>query len=354
MLFNNQRIQRAIAGAIGGAVGWLLIELLFSAWLDSPTESLLEVYIVDLFFGALVGLSIGAALGVAEGLILGSRYQAQRGALIGAGVGLLAGAIGLVFGEMVYQALSFLGPVGRSLGWAVFGAILGTAEGIRRKSSKGIRSAALGGLIGGAIGGLMFDLVGYLTATVLDSGAFSRAVTLMITGLSIGVWIAFIERILAPATLKITSSGRFEGREFLLDKPKLTLGANERGDIVILGDSQILAHHASLIYQNHQYLIQPEGSASILVNGKAATRQPLAHEDELEIGQTRFIYRNKEEETAIRTGRLPKPLSAPAAPPAQANLPQASSIIQLRPTLPPAPSPPVPPHSIVARSAATP
>ncbi len=253
-----------------------------------------------------------------------SAYQARRGGLIGAGVGVVGGAIGLVIGEMVFQPLKFLRFVGRSIGWAVFGAFLGAAEGVTRRSWKGLRSAALGGTIGGAIGGFMFDLVGLFTVLLFSSDALSRGVALIILGACIGLWIVLIERVLAPATLKVIS-GRFEGREFLLDKPRLTLGSNERGDIAIFGDPQIRGHHATLHHEGKGYVIEAAAGAPLILNKQPATRQALGIEDELIVGQTRLIYRDKSGAVPARPSAVqPAPRPMPDLPPAP--MPQPSVV----------------------------
>ncbi len=328
MLLNDQRIRSAIAGGLGGAVSWLLIEPLVAPRLYYAT-SVSELYPIDAIFGALAGICIGAALGIAEGLIVRSAYQARRGGLIGAGAGIIGGAIGLVIGEMVYQPLKLLCFVGRSIGWAVFGAFLGAAEGITRRSWKGLRSAALGGTIGGAIGGFMFDLVALFTVFLFGSDALSRGVALTIMGACIGLWIVLMERVLAPATLKVVS-GRFEGREFLLDKPCLTLGSNERGDIAIFGDPQIRGHHATLHHEGRGYVIEAEAGAHMIVNRQPVTRQALGSEDELIVGQTRLIYRDKSGAVPVRppiAQPAPSPVVSPRPmqrPPVAPDLPLAT------------------------------
>jgi hypothetical protein len=312
MVLNNRRIQGVLAGGLGGAVSWLLIEPLVAPRLERVT-SMSELYPVDALFGALAGICIGAALGIAEGIIVRSAYQARRGGLIGASAGIVGGAIGLVIGEMVFQPLKLLCFVGRSIGWAVFGAFLGAAEGITRRSWKGLGSAALGGTIGGAIGGFMFDLVALFTVLLFGSDALSRGVALTIVGSCIGLWIVLMERVLAPATLKVVS-GRFEGREFLLDKPRLTLGSNERGDIAIFGDPQIRGHHATMHHEGRGYVIEAEAGAPVMVNKQPVTRQALGGEDELIIGQTRLIYRDKSGAVSVRPAVQPVPSSMPDLP----------------------------------------
>lgn len=325
---NDLRIRSAIAGGLGGLLSWAFIEPLVAPRLQGLTN-VADMYPVDALFGALAGICIGAALGIAEGVLTRSTYRAVRGALIGAVAGIIGGAIGLVLGEMVYQPLKLCCFVGRSLGWAVFGAFLGVAEGVTRRSWQGLRSAALGGMIGGAIGGIAFDLVGVFAQLLLHSDALSRGVALTILGACIGLWIVIIERRLSPATLKITS-GQFEGREFYLDKPHLTLGSDERGDIAIFGDTDIRRHHATLAHAGTGYLIEATPGAAVLVNKQPVGRQSLVTEDELLIGSTRLIYRDKSRATtravlepaAPESGWSPQP-----APPSPAFSPAAPQTV---------------------------
>lgn len=289
---NNQRTLSILVGGLGGFISWIFIEPLIAPRLGfaSSFGALLGL---DAAFGALAGICIGAALGVGSGLLARSRYQAQRGAQIGALAGIIGGAIGLVIGEIVYQPIQFIPFVGRAIGWAVFGAFVGAAQGITRRSWAGLRSAALGGIIGGAVGGFAFDLVGFITQLVFGSDGLSRGVALTILGACIGLWIVVIEQRLAPAILKVIS-GQMEGREFVLDKPLLTLGSDERGDVGIFGDAQVRPHHATLRHVDNGYTIESEGGSPLNVNRQPVTSQSLSHEDEVLIGQTRLIYRQKE------------------------------------------------------------
>ena len=101
-----------------------------------------------------------------------------------------------------------------------------------------------------------------------------------------------MERRLSPATLKITS-GQFEGREFYLDKPRITLGRDERGDIAIFGDQEVRSHHATLTHGGTGYLIEAVSGAAVLVNKQSISRQSLVNEDEVLVGGTRLIYRER-------------------------------------------------------------
>lgn len=311
MVLSDMRIRGAIAGGLGGALSWLVIEPVVAPHLDNLNATSLAALLAwDILFGALAGVFIGAALGVTEGITVRSPYRALRGGLIAAVVGLIGGAIGAVIGELVFQLLQSVYFVGRAMAWGVFGAFLGIAEGIIRRSWRGLRSATLGGLVGGALGGIMFDLIGNL-AVVTGGGAVNRALGLTLTGAFIGLWIVIVERRLAPALLTIFS-GQLEGRQFLLDKARLTLGKDERGDIGVFADPEVQPHHATLLQEGSGYTIQAESGAALAVNSQPTTRQVLNSGDEILVGQTRLRYEVKGRIAPMRSSAS----SASSAPPA--------------------------------------
>jgi hypothetical protein len=326
-VLNNARLRGIVAGGLGGFVGWLPIEALVAPMLRGVT-SMSQLYPIDALFGALAGLAIGLALGAAGGVI---SYGLTRRAWITAGIsavaGLVGGAIGLMVGEYVYQPLKFLCFVGRSLGWAAFGAVLGSAEGITRRSWVGLRNAALGGLIGGALGGIAFDLVG-VVAMLFGSDAASRMVALTILGACIGLFIVVMERALAEGLLKVVS-GRQEGREFYLDKPLLTVGRDEHCDVPLFGDPSVLPRHAIIRQEGGAYVLQAEQGASVSVNRQPVTRQALAHENEVMVGNTRLIYRSRK---AVQqdAGRMAQAMGAVPPP-----MPTPQQMQPPRPSVPP-------------------
>jgi pSer/pThr/pTyr-binding forkhead associated (FHA) protein len=317
MLLNNRQVRNVLAGALGGFLSWLLLVEPIVAPQLGAGRSISAILLVDALFGAFVGLGIGFALGAAEGIVDRAWDQVRRGGLIGLGVGLVGGMIGAVVGEIVYQPLAWACFVGRAVAWGVFGAILGVSEGLTRRSWRGVRNGALGGLIGGAIGGFLFDLVAVVVVTLTGYDGISRGVALTVLGASLGFWIAAVERALAPALLKVIS-GRQEGREFLLDKPVLTLGSAERCDVALFGDPGILPKHATLRWENEVYVLQVESGAEVTVNGQSVVRQALQHEDQLLVGRTRCIFRRKEGQAA-RSGASVAlaPTAAPVLPAAQ-------------------------------------
>src|SRR3990172_5669193 len=138
----------AILGAIGGLIGWQASDLLGLSFTST-------FYMNVLIVGGLVGLIVGLFIGITDGALTLNPVQALKSGLVGALLGVVAGGIGLALGEFLFQAVG-AGLLGRALGWAVFGALIGLAEGVVGRSQ--VWKPVLGGLIGGAVGGLLLEL----------------------------------------------------------------------------------------------------------------------------------------------------------------------------------------------------
>src|SRR5258706_5992057 len=133
----------AILGAIGGLIGWKVSDQLGLSFVSN-------LYLSEAVVGPLVGFSIGFFIGVTEGALTLNPVQLIKAGLFGGVLGAAAGAIGLPLSEWLFQTVG-AGIIGRMLGWAVFGLLIGLAEGVVGKSQAW--ESMLGGLIGGAPGG---------------------------------------------------------------------------------------------------------------------------------------------------------------------------------------------------------
>ena len=147
----NRRMRSyyyALLGAIGGLVGSQVSNLLGLSFAPN-------LYLSAALVGALIGLSVGLFIGLTEGALTRNPVQALKAGVFSGLLGLGAGAIGLPLSEFLFQSVG-AGVVGRALGLAVFGLLIGLAEGMvgRTQAWKGM----LGGLIGGAIGGVLLEL----------------------------------------------------------------------------------------------------------------------------------------------------------------------------------------------------
>ena len=183
------------------------------------------------------------------------------------------------------------GPIiARILGWMMFGALVGIAEGFRRRSSTAARNAAIGGAIGGAMGGLVFEIISRVILPMGFSDTFPRFLGLVILGACIGLWIVLIERALS-AVLSVRS-GRQEGREIFLDKSEMRIGRNEVLEIYLGGDQEVHSHHATVRQEGARHVLVAEGGG-VTVNGSSVSRHALQNGDTLVIGKTRLAYKHK-------------------------------------------------------------
>lgn len=229
--------------------------------------------------------------------------------------------------------------VARIAGWTFFGALVGSAEGLTRRSVRGLINAALGGAIGGFFGGIAFEFLARLLLPLGFSDALGRLIGFVVLGACIGLFVVVIERALSAVIT--VRSGRHEGREVFLDKNEMRLGRMEVLDIYLGGDPEIAGHHATIRRDRgaHQ-IVAAEGP--VLVNGAAIAAHPLNDGDLIQLGNTRLTYRRR----AAGPTRI-----TPSATPASA--PVAASPAP-RPAAPPPPPPPAKKAQAASREADSP
>lgn len=312
MRFHGRAFARALFGAIGGFVSWVIVEP-FTTDVASIRE---------LFEGAQAQASaplwafVGAAFGIAiAGLdewLWGGRQKALRNAAIAGGLGFLGGAIAFALGGVVFSAFGALvlgAPEGslvqrfwlviaRCITWTIVGALIGLALGATRRSWQGAAHASLGGAIGGFLGGVLFDtlaplLGNALTLGLAEPGWGSRLIGLTLMGALIGLFGALTEQWLAPARLKVISSGRMEGREFVVDKPLVFIGRDERCDIALYYDRDIAMRHAVLRWDGDGYVLIPEPNCAVLVNRQPVQTHRLHDGDVITVGQTQLMFHSR-------------------------------------------------------------
>jgi hypothetical protein len=231
--------------------------------------------------------------------------------------------------------------IARIMGWLIFGALVGCAEGLVRKSATALRNAAMGGAIGGAVGGLVFEIIARLLVPMGLSDAFCRGLGMVILGACIGLWIVILER--AFAAVLAVRSGRFEGREIFLDRSEMRLGRNDALEIYLGFDPEIAPHHATISRDGENLVLQQVGGP-LQVNGTALSRHVLHDGDAIQIGKTRMVFKRRGiAATTTTTGTGAAPVQAakvPVPPPP----PPVKTSAQTAPPQPPvsAPKPPVP------------
>jgi len=282
-----------LAGLAGSLLGWGICEPYFS-------EAAGRRSWFSLFTLPVIVMLTCLGLGVAESIV----ERSGKKALIR---GLLALALGAVFGIIFYIAAEFIYAILRqiifSLGvqtnrnpafwlvrgiaWAVFGVAGGIVYGLVDRSGAKTKYGILGGLIGAGLGGTVFDPISFATRT----GSLSRAVGFGLLGLATGVAIGIVESALKDRWLYV-ASGPLAGKQFILYKPFTTIGSSQSCDIYLFKDTSILPQHGAIEMRGAQTFIRSEGP--VFVSGAPARNRVLQSGDLIQIGRYAFHFRERQ------------------------------------------------------------
>jgi len=296
-------LRYTLAGAIGLLAAWVVME---------PTALMPDVerdlaYPQYFLIGLISGLFVGLMLGVAGALSTGSAREAVKSIMISGLFGAGGGIVGLTVGARFYSAmyalagsaglLSFLLLlIGRGFGWGLIGGLIGISHGIATSNPRKMVNGAIGGFIGGGLGGSVFEILVWMNKGKVSNFDpwMIRMIAFGVTGAAIGLFLGFVEEITKQAWL-VRLVGRNEGREVLLYKPVTVLGRDEFADIPVFGDPDVAERHAVIAAEGKRHLIEDAGSfyGTHLNGAKIAKRELLSDGDLLEIGKTRFLYRDK-------------------------------------------------------------
>ncbi len=295
MTLDFRRIYvHAVLGGLGGLTGWALT--IPVTWLQLP--GLLGLLLKDALIGALVGVTIGAAIGAYDGLFASHSFgRLLKGVFLGGIIGAFGGAVGLAISEVIF-VLGGGGVWSRALGWALFGLLVGSAQGVSQWSLAKTGYGILGGLLGGLIGGSTCERLSAFLQTVThdrDLGlGVGGAMGLVILGAAIGGLIGLVEVVLRTAWLKFTR-GKLEGQTITLDprKKMQILGRVAGCAVVIPGDPDVQPHHAAILQEGPTFAIEPRDGLVLLRRPQGyapVQRHILCHQDRLQVGKTRFIF----------------------------------------------------------------
>ena len=296
-------LRYTLAGAIGLLAAWVIME---------PTALMPDVekdlaYPQYFLIGLISGTFVGLTLGVAEALSTASRREAVKSIVISALFGAAGGVVGLTIGSRVYSTLYSLAGtagflsfllllLGRGCGWALIGGLIGLSHGAATADPRKMINGAVGGFIGGGLGGSVFEILAWMNKGGVSNfpPSIIRFIAFGATGGAIGLFLGFVEEITKQAWL-VRLIGRNEGREILLYKPQTVLGRDEFADIPVFGDPDVAERHAIITAEGKRHLIEDAGSTfGTRVNGVKITRRELLTDGDLvEIGKTKFLYRDK-------------------------------------------------------------
>ena len=144
--------------------------------------------------------------------------------------GLVAGAIG----ELFYGGMADVSIIGRSMAWALLGALLAFGMAFFIPNLQGKRA-----LVGGAVGGVLGAIAFLFIATTFGDLA-GRLIGAAILGFCIGVMIVITEVLFRKAWLEI-SYGPKEIRTVNLGKEIVTVGSNPELCIVYIPETPSVA-----------------------------------------------------------------------------------------------------------------
>ncbi len=148
----------------------------------------------------------------------------------------------------------------RSAAWACVGAAAGLGMNLARATRAQLRNSVIGGALGGALGGMFFDPIDrWLAGSLFDGSAASRLVGLCAVGLSIGVFVALVERLARDAWLRVRT-GPLAGKSFILYKTPTIVGSAPQADVYLYKDADIDAEHAAIHRVGTVYGLEDLGS----------------------------------------------------------------------------------------------
>jgi hypothetical protein len=284
-----------LSGLLGALIGWGISEPGFVDGHQLSEERWGNFWIVPLI---LTLMSLG--FGIAESIVERSTKKALLRGVLALPLGILFGFVFYFIANMIFGLLlSIMVDLGahspnnpalwiaRGVAWATFGAAGGVVYGIIGQSSKKGRYGVIGGMIGAGIGGMIFDPI----ALLAHGGGASRATGFALVGLATGLGMGLVESALKDRWLYVTA-GPLAGKQFILYKPRTTIGSKQDSDIYLFKDPNILPEHATLELAGSRVQIRATGT--VYLAGSAIQSRVLQDNDLLQIGRYSFRYKEKQ------------------------------------------------------------
>jgi hypothetical protein len=193
---------------------------------------------------------------------------------------------------------SFLASiVGRSAAWACIGAATGLGMNLVRATRPQLRNSVIGGALGGALGGMFFDPIDRYFGSIFAGGGTSRLVGLLAVGLSIGIFVALVERLARDAWLRVRT-GPLAGKSFILYKTPTIIGNSPQSDVYLYKDAEIDPSHASVHRVGTSYEIEDMNTRmGTQVAGNKIRRRRLVSGDQIIIGSTVLDFEERQKRT---------------------------------------------------------
>jgi hypothetical protein len=186
----------------------------------------------------------------------------------------------------------------RSAAWACIGAAAGFGMNLVRSTRTQLRNSVIGGALGGALGGLFFDPIDrWFSSSAFVGGATSRCVGTLAVGLSIGIFVALVERLGRDAWLRVRT-GPLAGKSFILYKTPSILGSSPQSDVYLYKDADIDPSHVAVHRVGTIYEIEDLGTRmGTSVGGSRIRRRRLVSGDQIIIGSTILDFEERQKRT---------------------------------------------------------
>lgn len=264
-------------------------------------------FISDLLFFPVIAAFVGLFLGASDGMLCRLPRRAFIAGFFGALIGLVGGFISSIFAEIIYApltqfaqekegALSFaLQMSGRGIAWSAAGMAMGLGQGVALRSQRLLLYGFLGGIIGGLFGGLVFDPIAFVFGDGVNPSAhISRALGVAVVGAGIGFMIGMVELLARDSWLRMLK-GPLAGKEFLIFRDTMKIGASPTSDIYLFNDDKVASHHATLRIIGENTEIENHSSSNpLMVNDRIVEKTRIRNSDQIQIGQTIFTYECKQ------------------------------------------------------------
>ncbi len=244
-----------------------------------------DIFRDALILSAIIALFLSTFLLVAENtLSLGSRWwQGIPWIPIGA---MILGSLGGFLGESFHNFTEG----SRSAGWTILGGAIGGMLGLSDRSRIKTLRGILGGLIGGLLGGVLFEAL--LSSNAEGSAVNLRLYGFAVLGFAIGLMIMFTQEIFKDAWLLGTTTGTYEGKQYILAKPIVTVGRTGKNDISLFQEKDLPKVAGQFESEKGEWLWSAvDSGAGVKVNGIVQEQAALTSGDRLRFGGTEFIFK---------------------------------------------------------------
>ena len=178
--------------------------------------------------------------------------------------------------------------IGRSGAWACITTAMGLGMNLVRSTRLQLRNSVFGGMLGGALGGMFFDPIDRFIqpATFFSESDVSRLVGLLAVGLSVGIFMALVERMGREAWIRVCT-GPLAGKSFVLYRSPTTIGSSPQADIYLFKDAEIDPSHLAIHKVGTSFEAEDlDTRHGTTVGGEALRRRPLVSGDQICMGGT--------------------------------------------------------------------